>query len=31
MQVEGFSKYQSWVEAEMECAKGVRKRKQMFF
>ena len=31
MQVENFSKYQSWVEAEMECAKGVRKRKQKVF
>ena len=31
MQVEGFSKYQSWVQAEMECAKGVRKRKRMVF
>lgn len=31
MQVENFSKYQSWVDAEMECAKGVRKRKQKVF
>lgn len=31
MQVENFSEYQSWVEAELECAKGVRKRKQLVF
>ena len=31
MQVEGFSKYQSWVQAEMECAKRVRKRKRIVF
>lgn len=31
MQVENFSKYQSWVETEMECAKGVRKRKKVVF
>lgn len=31
MQVESFSKYQSWVQVEMECAKRVRKRKQMVF
>ncbi len=31
MQVEGFSEYQSWVEAGMECAKGVRRRKWLLF
>ena len=31
MQVENFSKYQSWVEAEMECAKGIRKRQKAIF
>lgn len=31
MQMEGFSRYQSWVDAEMECADGVRKRKWLLF
>ena len=31
MQEETFSKYQAWVEAEMEVAKGVRKRKWLLF
>lgn len=31
MQVETFSKYQAWVEAELEVAKGVRKRKWLLF
>lgn len=31
MQVEAFSKYQAWVEAELEVAKGVRKRKWLLF
>ncbi len=31
MQTDRFSKYQSWFESEMECANGVRKRKQLVF
>lgn len=31
MQAESFSNYQTWLEAQMECAKGVRKRKWVIF
>ena len=31
METESFSKYQAWVEAELEVAKGVRKRKWLLF
>ena len=31
MQAEDFTHYQSWVEAELEVAKGVRKRQWLLF